>query len=84
VIDDPVEHPAHYCLDSGSELIEFLESLSYCRGAAIKYIFRAGRKDPSKEVEDLRKAEWMIRHEIDRLTHGAQEPEFMFREEQMP
>jgi hypothetical protein len=66
--DDPVEHPAHYCLASGVELIQILEHLPYCRGAAIKYIFRAGVKDPSKEVEDLRKARWMIDREIGRIT----------------
>jgi hypothetical protein len=84
-MSDPVTHPAHYCLDSGSELIEFLENLPYCRGAAIKYIFRAGRKDPSREIEDLRKAEWMIRREISRLRpDGATYEEFQFIEEDMP
>lgn len=67
--NDPVEHPAHYCLPNGAELIDILDSLPYCRGAAIKYIFRAGRKDPAKEVEDLRKARWMIDHELKLLEH---------------
>ena len=69
--NDPVNHPAHYCLDSGAQLIEFMEDLPYCRGAAIKYIFRAGRKDPSKEVEDLQKAKWMIERELQRLQGGS-------------
>lgn len=63
---DPVTRPAHYCLASGVELIEIIDSLPYCRGAAIKYIFRAGKKDPEKEIEDLRKARWMIDREIER------------------
>jgi hypothetical protein len=65
--NDPVTHPAHYCLANGAELIDIIEGLNYCRGAAIKYIFRAGVKDPSKEIEDLRKARWMIDREIARM-----------------
>jgi len=67
MVDDPVEHPAHYCRN-GVELIDIIESLPYCRGAAMKYIYRAGVKDKSKELEDLRKAAWMIAREIARLS----------------
>jgi hypothetical protein len=73
-MNDPVNHPAHYCLPNGSELIDIIDALPYCRGAAIKYIFRAGVKDPSREVEDLRKAAWMIARELKRLEeqHAVQ------------
>ena len=64
---DPVTNPAHYTRN-GVELIDVIDSLPYCRGAAIKYIYRAGAKDPAKEIEDLRKAAWMIDREILRLT----------------
>lgn len=67
MINDPVNSPAHYCLSNGAELIDVIEHLPYCRGAAIKYIFRAGVKCPEKELEDLRKAEWMIKREIARM-----------------
>ena len=30
--------------------------MDYLTGSAVKYLSRAGRKDPSKETEDLRKA----------------------------
>ena len=66
-MSDPVNHPAHYCLANGAELIYVIEHLPYCRAAAIKYIFRAGVKDPSKEIEDLKKARWMIDRELARL-----------------
>jgi hypothetical protein len=69
--DDPVNHPAHYCLANGAELIDIIEHLSYCRAAAIKYVFRAGVKDKEREVEDLRKAQWMINREIERIQAGA-------------
>ena len=68
--NDPVERPAHYCLGNGAELIYLIEGLPYCRGAAIKYIFRAGIKDKATEIEDLRKARWMINRELRRLGYA--------------
>ena len=52
------------------EVIDFVESysLNFHRGNAVKYIARAGKKDPGKEVEDLRKAVWYLNREITRLT----------------
>ena len=32
----------------------------FCLGNAIKYISRAGKKDPSAEIEDLSKARWYL------------------------
>jgi hypothetical protein len=40
---------------------------NFCRGNAIKYIWRAGKKDPATEVEDLRKAIACLEVEIERL-----------------
>lgn len=31
---------------------------------AVKYISRAGKKDPSKIIEDLEKARWYLEREI--------------------
>lgn len=69
--NDPVNHPAHYCM-GGVEVLTAIEAwgLGYHRGNAIKYIARAGRKDPAKEVEDLRKARFYLDREIERLTKG--------------
>ena len=63
-----VNHPSHYT-DGKIEVINFIEdkNLNYHRGNAIKYICRAGKKDPAKEVEDLMKAQWYITREIERL-----------------
>lgn len=66
---DPVEHPAHYTCYK-VEVIDLIEGMPFCRGAAIKYIARAGIKDPEKEIEDLRKARWMIDREIKRLQRA--------------
>lgn len=65
---DSVNRPAHYT-DGKIEVIDFIEDkgLNFHRGNAIKYIARAGKKDPAKEVEDLKKAQWYINREIKRL-----------------
>lgn len=65
--NDPVNHPAHYRMANGAEVIDLTENLSFCRGNAVKYICRAGLKDPATEVQDLRKAAWYIEREIARL-----------------
>ena len=64
---DNVNHPAHYNAYDGIEVIQLTEQLNFCRGSAVKYIARAGLKDPLKEVEDLEKAKWYIERELARL-----------------
>lgn len=66
--NDAVNHPSHYT-DGKIEVITYIDdkNFNYCRGNAIKYISRAGKKNPEKEIEDLEKAEWYIHHEIERL-----------------
>lgn len=63
--EDPVNRPAHYT-DGKIEVIDYIEDkkLGFCLGNAIKYISRAGKKDPEKEVEDLNKAIWYINRRI--------------------
>lgn len=41
--------------------------MNFNRGNAVKYIARAGLKDPNKEIEDLEKAAFYIQDEIKRL-----------------
>ena len=62
---DNVNHPAHYTYGS-IEVIDAIEGLllPYHLGNAVKYIARAGRKDPAKTEEDLRKAIWYINRYI--------------------
>jgi len=64
---DSVNHPSHY--NSGKfEVIDVIHdwSLKFDLGNAVKYIARAGKKDASKYVEDLRKAIFYIEDEIKR------------------
>jgi hypothetical protein len=65
---DNVKHPAHYAdTVPGIECIQVTRWMNFCRGSAVKYLWRAGIKDKSKEIEDLRKAIEFIEFEIDRL-----------------
>lgn len=67
---DAVNHPLHYTSHpSGVECIDITEHMNFCIGNAVKYLFRAGIKtaDP---LTDLRKAEWYIRREIERLERN--------------
>ena len=67
---DPVNHPSHYCdHPSGVECIEITEHMSFNLGNAVKYLWRAGNKDPGKKEQDLKKAMWYIDREIDRVWY---------------
>lgn len=62
---DPVNSPKHYT--SGNiEVIDFIEDkkLGFNLGNAIKYIARAGKKDPATKKQDLEKAIWYLNREI--------------------
>lgn len=65
--DDPVNSPSHYTQYPGIEIIDLTQHMNFCRGNAVKYLARAGVKDPSKELEDLNKARWYVEREIKRL-----------------
>lgn len=63
---DVVNHPAHYTSHpSGVECITVTEHMSFLRGNAVKYLWRAG--DKGNELEDLRKARWYLDREIANL-----------------
>ena len=67
-MSDAVNHPSHYT-DGNIEVIEYIEDkkLDYCLGNAVKYISKAGKKDPAKDIEDLQKADWYIIRRIREL-----------------
>ena len=64
---DKVNHPNHYGGEFNTyEAIKFIEAwnLGFNLGNTIKYISRAGIKDPEREIEDLEKALWYLQREI--------------------
>lgn len=57
ILFDPVKIPQHY--NTGKiEVTNFIsdQGLNFARGNVVKYVCRAGKKDPAKELEDLEKA----------------------------
>lgn len=70
-VADPVSNPPHYTFGK-FEVIDVIEALgwglAFCLGNALKYIARAGRKDPTKTKEDLEKARWYLDRAIDLVS----------------
>ena len=67
---ESVNHPTHYGgEDNTYEAIKVIESwgLDFCLGHVVKYISRAGKKDPAKELEDLKKALWYLDRRIKQI-----------------
>ena len=65
-----VKNPEHYGgVDNPYEAIKVIEnwSLDFHLGNTVKYISRAGKKYPEKELEDLLKAQWYLNRRIENL-----------------
>lgn len=69
-------NPEYYnvaeCPDCGHvfEIGDVIHGMDYYRGAAIKYVSRAGRKSPDTEVQDLRKAIRCLELELSYMGKG--------------
>ena len=64
-MNDPI-NPDHYrSHPSGIVCIDVTEHMNFCLGNAIKYIWRAGKKDDPRQ--DLSKAVWYLEREIKRI-----------------
>lgn len=63
---EQVDHPEHYNEVPGVECIDVVEHFNFNRGNVLKYVWRAGSKDPDAEITDLRKAAWYLAREIER------------------
>jgi len=69
---ESVDHPDHYGGESNVyEAIKVIDAweLGFALGNTVKYISRAGKKDPNKELEDLKKALWYLQHHINKLEN---------------
>lgn len=72
---DQINHPAHYT-DGKIEVWDYIDdkALGYFKGNAVKYISRAGKKNPDKEIEDLEKAIAYLNREIKRIKESPRNP----------
>lgn len=75
--EDIVNHPKHYeaCGRDGYQPIDLIEHYPFALGSAMKYLFRAGKKEGNSTELDLRKARWYLRRaagqrKIGRLSFG--------------
>lgn len=64
-----VNHPNHYGgKDNVYEVIKVCEAWSLEKDAylfnVVKYVARSGKKDPNKELEDLKKAKFYLERKI--------------------
>ena len=68
-----VNHPGHYSFGNNNqyEAIKVIEAwdLDFHLGNTVKYISRAGKKDPAKEIEDLKKAMFYLERKIKNLEN---------------
>ncbi len=64
-MNDNINHPSHYTFGK-IEVLDVIEDweLPYHLGNCVKYIARAGRKDPAKKIEDLKKAQFYLERYI--------------------
>lgn len=74
---DTVNHPSYY--QGEIEVIDFIEDkgLGFNLGNCIKYIARAGKKNPDKLLEDLEKASWYLYREISRIKKESTETQWL-------
>jgi hypothetical protein len=69
-MSEQVNHPQHYGgEDNPYEAIKVIEAwdLDFHLGNTVKYISRAGKKGPDKELQDLNKALWYLKRKIELL-----------------
>ncbi|WP_367582354.1 DUF3310 domain-containing protein [Tsukamurella tyrosinosolvens] len=68
--NDPIDNPQHYTR-GGIEVWDFIDAyeLGFELGNVVKYVSRAGKKNPSTEVEDLKKARANLDRRIEKLEN---------------
>lgn len=75
--NDVVNHPKHYTsgkyevIDMIAEMVKHYDGeVAYDLGNTVKYIARAGIKNPDTLVEDLRKSAWYLNRAIEKLENN--------------
>lgn len=69
-----VNNPDHYGgSENPYEVIKVIRAwgLGFSLGNAVKYVARAGKKNPKKTIEDLEKAIWYIQEEVNTLKKDS-------------
>ena len=61
-----VNHPSHYNAIPGIECIDVVEHFNFNLGNVLKYVWRVGLKPDTDWKDDLEKAIWYLKREIER------------------
>lgn len=63
---EAIHHPKHYGGDTPYEAIKVIMAwgVGFNLGNTLKYLSRAGKKDPKATLQDLKKAAWYLNYEI--------------------
>lgn len=79
-VEDLINRPRHYAegWSNGAEVLDITENLNFNRGNAVKYVARAGKKNPETELEDLKKAQFYINREIERVSQPPAKRETIY------
>lgn len=82
-MNDQVNNPKHYT-DGKIEVIDFIEDqkLGFHLGNVVKYVARAGKKDPDKVLEDLMKSQWYLSRYIELLKDRQWDPNVLLSDTQ--
>lgn len=69
---EAVNHPDHY-QGRSLEAIDVIEdfNLNFSLGNVVKYVLRAGKKNPNKKLEDLQKAKFYLEREIQKIKKST-------------
>jgi len=72
-----INHPEHYGgKDNIYEVVKVCEAWGLDKDAylfnVVKYVARAGKKDPNKEIEDLEKSRFYLERKINNLKLNKQ------------
>ncbi len=66
--EDIINKPKHYnSHPSGIECIQVTEHYNFNIGNCMKYLWRQGLKKENSNIQDLKKAEWYLKREINKL-----------------
>lgn len=70
-VEQAYTHRDYYAVGRKHEPIDVIQDwdLDFCLGNVVKYISRAGRKDNTDAVEDLKKAKTYLEYEISKFTN---------------
>ena len=77
--EDVVNHPSHYtfgkyeCIEVLQDILTAEQFEGFCLGNTVKYIWRAGKKDPTKKLEDLEKSKFYLDRLVEFLNPDEQD-----------